>query len=197
MNSNNADAIDFSCCMVLLGLVDRYVHLTMSGTDDQQVRQNQRNASFSDVSNRVSQHIKAMLDHGVVAVRDTGDSRGYALRIKEEHQASDSGAAQIIIKAAGKAWHAVGRYGRFIGRTPSAKKSLALSLEKAIQYATLNGATLLGIADHAGSITLNIPATFIVIKGGPENLPDALESPEEVFIRGRRVGLAYAMLSAS
>ncbi|MFC1867975.1 amidohydrolase family protein [Thermodesulfobacteriota bacterium] len=63
--------------------------------------------------------------------------------------------------------------------------SSGLSLEKAIRSATHRGARLLGMDDRIGTLTVGMQATFISTLGGPEALPDALDSPESIRIRGR------------
>jgi len=62
-----------------------------------------------------------------------------------------------------------------------------LSIEKAVQCATSAGAELLGIGDGAGRLSPGSPATFIVARGGPEELLDGLESPAGSFIMGEPV----------
>ncbi|MBW1912511.1 MAG: amidohydrolase family protein, partial [Deltaproteobacteria bacterium] len=63
--------------------------------------------------------------------------------------------------------------------------SAGLSLVAAIRCATSNGARLLGLEGEAGTLKQGMPATFVVIKGGPEGLPGSLEFPEAVYVRGR------------
>ena len=61
-----------------------------------------------------------------------------------------------------------------------------MSLEKAIQSATQNGARLLGLEDDHGSLKKGMPATFLVLAGGPAMLPGTLDAPKTIFVRGRQ-----------
>ena len=70
-----------------------------------------------------------------------------------------------------------------------------IPLEIAVQCATSRGAGLLGLEDEMGTLAPGMPATFVATKGGPERLPEALDSPEAIFIRGKaikRVSTSYA-----
>jgi imidazolonepropionase-like amidohydrolase len=58
------------------------------------------------------------------------------------------------------------------------------SLESAIRCASLNGALLLNLEDELGCLKPGMPASFVVTRGGPVCLPDALKHPYSVFIRG-------------
>jgi len=60
------------------------------------------------------------------------------------------------------------------------------SVEEAIQCATSTNSELLGLND-IGQLTEGRRATFIVLKGGPSDLPDSLENIESVYIDGRMV----------
>ena len=59
-----------------------------------------------------------------------------------------------------------------------------MTLEKGIQCATQNGAKTLGVTDDFGRLSTGMPATFIAFRGNPSSLPDTLNAPEKVFIRG-------------
>jgi imidazolonepropionase-like amidohydrolase len=58
------------------------------------------------------------------------------------------------------------------------------SLENAIRCASLNGALLLNLENELGCLKPGMPASFVVTRGGPSCLPDALKYPHSVFIRG-------------
>ena len=62
--------------------------------------------------------------------------------------------------------------------------SADLSLEKAIQCATSNGAKLLGLENEVGSLLPGMTATFLATRGGPECLPDSLDSLEAIYVEG-------------
>jgi imidazolonepropionase-like amidohydrolase len=117
---------DLSECTVLPALADSHVHLAMSGSVDQTLRTQLRQAPEEAVLRIIQENLREYLRHGVVAVRDGGGARGGALRFSKglSHPADPP----IRVLAAGRAWHAAGRYGRRIGRPPLAGKSLAESI---------------------------------------------------------------------
>jgi len=118
--------LDLSHCTIIPGLIDSHVHLAMSGTEDQEIRRNQLDASFEDTRSVVSLHLKEHARHGVVAVRDGGDHAGHILRYIKDYPAH--GESPVITRIAGRAWHTPGRYGRVIGRFPEHGKGLAQSI---------------------------------------------------------------------
>jgi imidazolonepropionase-like amidohydrolase len=59
-----------------------------------------------------------------------------------------------------------------------------MTLEKGIQCATQNGAKALGVTDDFGTLSTGMPATFAAAEGDPSCLPDNLNAPEKIFIRG-------------
>ena len=59
------------------------------------------------------------------------------------------------------------------------------STEKAVQCATSTGAALLGLERETGMLSPGMPATFLAVRGSPEKLLGALETPEWIFISGR------------
>lgn len=116
------DRLDFSDCTLLPGLVDSHVHLFMSGSGDPAVRRNQLEAGYEEARPTMVAHAEESLRHGVMALRDGGDSGGWAVRFKKEYfeQEGHSG----CLKTAGWAWHAPGRYGKLVGRSPAADEPL-------------------------------------------------------------------------
>ena len=123
-----AATTDLSQCTILPPLIDSHVHLCMSGSTDEQLREQQLTASCEELRSRIAEHIHYHFSHGVLAVRDGGDRQGCTLRYNSEI----SGKAQdpVIIKTAGRAWHRQGRYGGFIGRVPEDGESLATAFAK-------------------------------------------------------------------
>ena len=115
---------DFSDCTVIPGLVDSHVHLTMSGSADEEFRKKLRAASYESIRRVIGDHLQDHLNHGVVAVRDGGGARGYALRCARGYQ------GPVRVRAAGRAWHRDGRYGRLIGRPPVKGLSLAEAIRQ-------------------------------------------------------------------
>jgi len=114
--------INLSCCTVLPPFVDCHVHLSMSASTDSQIRKDQLTASYSEIYPRILEHIHYHFSHGVLAVRDGGDSKGHALRFRE--QSSRNLKDPVILKLAGKAWYQKGRYGRVIGTHPHSDETL-------------------------------------------------------------------------
>lgn len=115
------------------GLVDCHVHLSMSGSDVPSVRERQLSASFTDAKQMIRKHLALNLRHGVTALRDGGDHGSHALRYKKEFLEENHEAPEV--KTAGKAWHAPGRYGRLVGRTPYSNCSLAQSVARGEKHA--------------------------------------------------------------
>lgn len=122
------DLLDLSGYTLLPGLVDCHVHLFMSGSADPCVRKRQLSAAFSDAQDTIDKHLSMSMLHGVVALRDGGDRRSHALRYKREVRTDTKWTPEV--KAAGKAWHAPGRYGRLVGRPPYKNCSLARSIAR-------------------------------------------------------------------
>jgi imidazolonepropionase-like amidohydrolase len=115
--------VDLSHCTLLPGLVDCHVHLTMSGMNDPDLRRRQLNLSFEQAQPVISERIAKQIAHGVLALRDGGDSAAHTLRYQSERLHVDK--HPVFLKAAGKAWRAKGRYGRLIGRPPEEGHTLA------------------------------------------------------------------------
>lgn len=105
--------LDLSGHTLLPGLVDAHVHLFMSGTDDENRRKQQLKEGFHSAKGTISRHLRQLLAHGVLAVRDGGDKEGYALRYKKDRMEEKD--PSICLHVAGKAWHKSGRYGSFVG----------------------------------------------------------------------------------
>jgi imidazolonepropionase-like amidohydrolase len=115
---------DFSGCTVIPGLVDSHVHLTMSGSADEEFRKRLRAASYESIRRVIGDHLQDHLNLGVVAVRDGGGARGYA------RQCARSYPGPVRVRAAGRAWHREGRYGRLIGRPPGKGLGLAEAIRR-------------------------------------------------------------------
>jgi imidazolonepropionase-like amidohydrolase len=115
-----AGCLDYGGCTLTPGLVDSHVHLTMTGSRDETGRARLRQAPFDVVGRTIRNHLDEHLRHGVVAVRDGGGCRGNAARWALEHPGHP-----VAVRAAGRAWHRAGRYGRLIGRAVPDGESLA------------------------------------------------------------------------
>ena len=132
--------LDFGGCTLMPALVDSHVHLFMSGTSDPLIREHQLAAGYDDVRPVILRHLRQHLAAGVMAVRDGGDRRGHALRFRAEAPAG--GLRALRLRVAGVAWHAHGRYGRLIARSPAVAGSLEESLEAGLDLAGRRGARL-------------------------------------------------------
>ena len=75
---------DLSFATIAPPFVDCHVHLAFSGTIDQQARKQQMEASYGEVRSAIRRHIGYLFRHGVLAVRDAGDSEGHVVRYKSE-----------------------------------------------------------------------------------------------------------------
>lgn len=117
---------DLSRCTIMPPFVDCHVHLSMSGSTNLQTRQKQLTADYNEIRPRIAEHIHHHFSHGVLAVRDGGDHQGHTLRFKNEP--AESKKEPVILKAAGRAWHRKGRYGKVIGRYPRDKETVAEGL---------------------------------------------------------------------
>lgn len=62
-----------------------------------------------------------------------------------------------------------------------------LSVEQAVKCATSNAMKFVGDESNNGTLTKGMPATFVVIKGCPDDLPESLKSIKGVWVRGRKV----------
>ncbi len=108
---------------LLPGLVDGHLHLAISGSPDTDIRQRQLTAGYAETAGTIAGHLRDLLTHGVVAVRDGGDHHGHAHRYGPDHPD-----AVVRVRTPGRAWHRAGRYGRLIGRPPGTGRSLAESI---------------------------------------------------------------------
>ncbi|HMK55496.1 MAG TPA: amidohydrolase family protein [Dissulfurispiraceae bacterium] len=61
------------------------------------------------------------------------------------------------------------------------------TLSEVVRLATASGARLLGIGHKMGELKVGMPATFVVLKGGPATLYESLKSPDKVYINGRQL----------
>ena len=108
---------DLTHATIIPALMDAHVHLAFSGSMDSCIRTAQLKQTPEEAAEAVRRHMADQWRHGVVAVRDGGDSLGAALRYKRCLGQPSNAAA--IVKACGYAWHAEGRYGRMLGRALS------------------------------------------------------------------------------
>jgi len=108
--------IDLGHATVIPMLMDAHVHLALSGTGDAAQRQAQLSFDIKQTGGVIYDHLASHWRHGVSAVREAGDCRGlvwYHLRCR-----TDSRRPLVSVAVTRWAWHASGRYGSMIGRTP-------------------------------------------------------------------------------
>ncbi len=77
-------------------------------------------------------------------------------------------------------------HGRSAAMEISAFLDAGMTTQEAVRCATWNGAELLGLTHWTGRLIPDMPATFVVTRGGPERLPGSLEKPLAVYVRGVR-----------
>ena len=75
----------------------------------------------------------------------------------------------------------------FIAREVELMVDAEMSPKTALESATREAATLLGIQDHAGTIEIGKQAEMELLDGDPHSDPAALRNVWAVFQRGRRV----------
>ncbi|MBW1721318.1 MAG: amidohydrolase family protein [Deltaproteobacteria bacterium] len=138
---------DLTRFTLLPALVDAHVHLLLSGSADSDIRRHQLRFSFREAAAVVEHHIHDHIAHGVLILRDGGDYGGYALRFKREVLLPSDPPIRLV--AAGKGWHAAGRYGRLVGRPPLKGRTLAASIRE-----TRDGAEVVKIV-HSGINSLS------------------------------------------
>jgi imidazolonepropionase-like amidohydrolase len=169
------DLLDLTDCTLLPPLVDSHVHLSMSGSGDPEVRRKQLCAPYGGVRHVIEKHKNQHLAHGVLAVRDGGDHGSFALKYKRE--SLPSGNVPLLLRCAGRAWHAPGRYGTLIGRPPPQGVSLSQAVargEEGIDHVKMVQSGLNSLKDF-GKET---PPQF-----GLEDLRGAVEAAKRLGLR--------------
>ena len=122
------EIMDWSEATLLPAWIDSHVHLAMSGTTNLDERQAQLADEDPKRIHRIERHLKAHRRWGIVAVRDGGDRHQSVLRYCRDLTAQ--GIHPLVhVATPGAAWHAQGRYGQLIGRSPAAGKTLAEAIE--------------------------------------------------------------------
>lgn len=116
-----SQALDYSECTVIPGLVDAHIHLAMSGDTDPEIRKSQLFVDYESAVPVMEKNIRELLRHGISGARDGGDAGGHALMFKEQVLKQST----FDFSAAGRGWHARGRYGSFVGHAPEEGRPLA------------------------------------------------------------------------
>jgi imidazolonepropionase-like amidohydrolase len=125
--SSISGLIDLSGATLLPALMDVHVHLALSGTLDEDRRQDQLRQTPEQIEQTVYTHIQAHLANGIGAVRDGGDKSGRVLKVRNRQT------TLLHLAATCWAWHAPGRYGAMIGQAPNSGKSLSQAVAGACQ----------------------------------------------------------------
>jgi imidazolonepropionase-like amidohydrolase len=107
---------DLSQSTLMPVLIDAHVHLALSGTRDPELRRCQLSAGAEETYAVIARHLKTCAQSGILALRDGGDREGRVLAYQKAAQPQER--ASIYVSATCWAWHAPGRYGRMIGRSP-------------------------------------------------------------------------------
>lgn len=129
LKAANRPFLDLSHCTVLPVLSDCHVHLAWSGTTDRSQRDLQFHQPRGPAGAAISGNLERHLAHGILAVRDGGDSGNHALRFKQTRPRNPY--VPVCIRAAGTVWHKPGRYGSILGPALPAGKTLADCLRSA------------------------------------------------------------------
>ncbi len=122
------EVLDWSDSTVLPAWIDCHVHLTMSGTTNLEERKAQLSCDEPERIHRIERHVRDHLRWGIVAVRDGGDRHQSVLRYCR-CPAMQTIRSPVHVATPGAAWHAQGRYGQLIGRSPATGKALAEAIE--------------------------------------------------------------------
>jgi imidazolonepropionase-like amidohydrolase len=109
-------AKDFSHATLIPALIDAHVHLALSGTRDPEKRHRQLTPTAAEAQATIALHLAEYRRNGILAVRDGGDRFGHVLAFQNANPARTR--LSVKVSATCWAWHARGRYGRMIGRSP-------------------------------------------------------------------------------
>lgn len=119
-------AMDLSHTTLLPPLIDAHVHLALSGTRHRDRRTRQLSPTADQAAATISAHLARYARSGILAVRDGGDRYGHVLG--HQHSVLRDTGSPVQVCATCWAWHARGRYGRMIGRSPGPGTDLVQAL---------------------------------------------------------------------
>lgn len=121
-DADSTELTDLSHCVILPALIDSHVHLSMSGTIDQEFRAQQLEATGDQLYAQIEEHLRHHFSHGILALRDGGDRSGAVLDyLRDYHEATGN---PVTVKSPGPALHQKGRYGVLIGASCEPGESL-------------------------------------------------------------------------
>lgn len=118
---------DLSFGVIMPPFIDSHVHLAMSGVMDERIREQQLTAGCEELEPYIIKHLKQLLSHGVLTVRDGGDRDNCVLNFMKSGRL---GGLPVSVESPGRAWHKRGRYGSLIGRSPNNGERLAEAYRK-------------------------------------------------------------------
>ncbi|MEW5953905.1 MAG: amidohydrolase family protein [Bacillota bacterium] len=163
--SEPAEMIDLSPYTLMPGLIDCHVHLALDGENFKHALA--RWDQGDELEQHLTRSLKAYLGQGILAVRDGGDARGLALKLRHQVRAGNTPSPQII--ATGWAIRQTGRYGGFLGPGLAGK-----SVEEAVEEAAGAGADQIkvlvsGIVDfntygRVGQVQFNLPNLSALVR---------------------------------
>lgn len=122
--------LDFGTDTLVPLFMDSHVHLFMSGTTEPGIREAQLSQSYVKAEKVIRQHLKDHLLHGILAVRDGGDSHAHVLRYVEDHRKNSNdpfsfAKEPVRIRCTCHAYKKPGRYGKLIASSfPSHREIL-------------------------------------------------------------------------
>ena len=144
-------------------------------------------------------NLKRMAGKGVVWIPTAVTMEGYAQSIPD-HDPKKSGAlknldAQLelisraretgVTLAIGTDAGSTGvHHGRSLWREMALFMKAGFGVEEVVKAATRTGAALLGL-ENQGVLKTGKVATLVVVKGSPKDLPNSLEAPIAVIVRGK------------
>ena len=91
---------DLSYAIIVPPFIDCRVHLAFSGTIDQAHRKQQETASFEDACSVIKRHIVYLFRHGVLAVRDAGESSHVLRYMTESKEGTEE---PVVVQISGQA----------------------------------------------------------------------------------------------
>lgn len=160
-------ARDFSHATLIPALIDAHVHLALSGTRDPEKRIRQLSPTVAEAQAAIASHLAAYQRNGILSVRDGGDRFGHVLAYQNTIPTQTR--PPVKISATCWAWHARGRYGRMIGRSPRNGTSLPqvlASLPEGMDHLKLihSGLNSLDRFGHSGAPQFSYDELHIAVK---------------------------------
>ena len=162
---------NLSHCTIMPPMVDCHVHLALSASTNAEVRNYQLSASYKERKPWITAHIHSLFSHGVLAVRDGGDTCAHVLQYRKENKRNNIKNTFPTLKVTGQAYYRKGRYGSFLGKAVAKEDTLTTVRTEDIES-----------ADHIKLINSGVNST---IKFGQETA--AQFSFEEIKELVRRV----------